>query len=163
MSEWITIRRETGLIEHTLNGVGHPNPASSCRIAWHNINSDLYSRRPSEKNYQAEANAWTIHGCNGDCCRSDFPGETVNNLMYAYGLYSEKQKLGHLYEIDREIYFSLNEISAALIDGEFGLVEDILDSLVFYLGEQDNDWRLNYMTKAEFMFWPLEALRVFGV
>jgi hypothetical protein len=157
--EWQTIRRETGLIEHTINGIGHPNPASACRIAWHNINSPLYSREPSEKNYQSEANAWTIHGCNGDCSRDDFPGEMVNNLIYAYNLYKNAEKLSYLFEIDEEISYSLYELEMAFDQ----YIDEVLDNLVFYLGEQSDEWRLNYMTKAEFMFWPLEALRVFGV
>lgn len=162
MNNWQTIRRETGLIEHTINGIGHPNPASSCRIAWFAINSPLYNREPSEKNYQAEANAWTVHGCNGDCQRIDFPGETINNLCYAYSLYSEAGKLTVLKNIDREVYFTLNELSTAVLDSDSWTIYDALDNLDFYIGEQDNEWRLNYMKKAEFMFWPLEALRVFG-
>jgi hypothetical protein len=162
MSEWQTIRRETGLIEHKCeHGIGHSNPASSCRIAWHNINSPLYSRVPSEKNYRAEANAWTIHGCDGCCQDFDFPGEIVNNLLFAFNLYVDRGKLDYLQEIDVEVCNILEDLDFAYVAGGYG--KQNLDWLYVRVAEQGDEWRLNYMTKAEFMFWPLEALRVFGV
>lgn len=67
---WTTIRRETGLIEHVRNGVGHPNFYSAVRL--NNYSTDLRN------------NSWFMHGCNGDCKREDFPGaRTPSHLVYA--------------------------------------------------------------------------------
>lgn len=70
MSQWSTIRRETGLVEHVCaHGVGHPNAGS---ILW----------MQEETGHES----WGIHGCDGCCTREDFPGTLKLSLSHAHGI-----------------------------------------------------------------------------
>jgi hypothetical protein len=74
LPKWITIRRETGLVEHVCeHNVGHPNAGS---ILW-----------MQESTGQ---DGWGIHGCDGCCQHDDFPGTLKHAVQYCHKLIGER-------------------------------------------------------------------------
>jgi len=68
--KWTKITRASGLIEHVcVHGVGHPDPESAIKV------SLKYSPNRTEKEIRENGTAWTVHCCDGCCCRDDFPGK----------------------------------------------------------------------------------------
>jgi hypothetical protein len=81
LNEWDweahTLRRETGLIEHTCpHGTGHPNPGSAVWVA------EAYGHPTGT---QDEDNPWNVHGCDGCCGHPTFPTMT-DSLIHAHQL-----------------------------------------------------------------------------
>lgn len=164
---WKTVRRETGLIEHTCeHGVGHTNPASAIRIASMCIDDELYHGNGILLD---EAIAWTIHGCDGCCNHPSFPGHIFNNLCYAFGLYEgDQNRADCLYALNKFIYDRLDvlyqyaSIDEPLVEqmrqGYMDMVklQKLVDRIFF-----DPDEELRFKTKCEFMYWPLKQLVLF--
>lgn len=62
--KWKKIKRQSGLIEWICeHGIGHPDIESAQRIA---------------EKYNHDLETWLIHGCDGCCSRTDFPGKKKN-------------------------------------------------------------------------------------
>jgi hypothetical protein len=90
---WVTLRRETGLIEHVCeHGVGHPNDGS---IQYMNFIEDLNKRQAEALESGEDCidrripdgpfidKHWGIHGCDGCCDRKDFPGSAIGAIQHA--------------------------------------------------------------------------------
>lgn len=161
MTEWQTIRRSTGLIEHVRNGVGHPNHASAERMNY------LTRKTLAKKTIQfGGTNPFYVHGCNGDCGRADFPGNTYNNIIYAIDQYIERDLIEYLREYDTHLVDALFRVHEwAEIDViEDDYLEQIrsaeldLIKLRNWLKSETKPWHDNLRKHAEFLYWPLKAL-----
>ncbi len=86
--KWQTIRRETGLVEHVCeHGVGHPNHGSALWQAegWAKRDQENESdQRPFDELVEDHEYCERIHGCDGCCGRSDFPGTYRDSLRHAH-------------------------------------------------------------------------------
>lgn len=73
--EWKRIVRETGLVEWVCkHGVGHPDPVSAAML---------------DRALGHQHGTWSVHGCDGCCARTAFPGRGLPSRMArnATGLY----------------------------------------------------------------------------
>lgn len=70
-----TLRRETGLIEHTCpHGVGHPNVGSAL---WMNEAEHMRDAEDADNPDDLDPDdyeGWGVHGCDGCCAHESFPG-----------------------------------------------------------------------------------------
>lgn len=86
LPRWITIRRETGLVEHVCeHNVGHPNHGSALWLAeaYEIEGDDVFD------GYAARL----IHGCDGCCAREDFPGTLFESLRHAHNMIRERNTI----------------------------------------------------------------------
>lgn len=98
--EWMTIRRETSLIEHICHhGVGHPNFYSVVRLhRWSEESAEDYGEHVTP----LEASSWFIHGCDGCCGRDDFPGNKMTDEKVILRLHRKiEEYLEGDFDVDR--------------------------------------------------------------
>lgn len=70
--KWHRLTRETGLIEWVCeHGIGHPDADSCVHVA------RVMAERYPDGGHTADV--WSVHGCDGCCCRDDFPGYFKGN------------------------------------------------------------------------------------
>lgn len=97
---WRTIRRETGLVEHICeHGVGHPNAGSVQYMEYMTRLRESYDTFDPDDPWGGigipsepyERSTWWIHGCDGCCTWSDFPGTAAGALKHAIARYVDEQ------------------------------------------------------------------------
>lgn len=113
---WVTIRRETGLVEHLCeHGTGHPNWGSALWLAEAQVAEEKARGVKDSLSLLNHHSSWLVHGCDGCCKKSDFPGGRFKSLLHAHKLLREANEKVRLAEKDEAIMQSRADMLAAQV------------------------------------------------